>query len=302
MTPAVLSMTPSAPGRIRTRDPLLRRSFHAGGQAAAFLFRAGLLVVWLQLNVCGFRPVLARTWHATWVQTTGTALLAAVSADWYEQEHRQGTVDPDPSLVRHCHRVGCNALNRTRGSAGRPLLFFRPADQSPRPPPRLSLPPPAGERLPYPLRRQEALAYAGVRPIWHAPRVTAVIAGSLIFSRSPSNVHGPILCSAQPAWRRCAGAASGSAFDNTGFGFPSTLMTDRLGNPAAPHRPQPPAPARLVREVRGERHRLRRAGARHRHHHPPRPPVLPGPGRAGGVRPGGHRRGHPRGPGLRPGT
>src|ERR1019366_375504 len=166
MTPAVLSMTPSAPGRIRTRDPLLRRSFHAGGQAGAFLFRAGLLVVWLQLNVWGFRPVLARTWHAPWVQTTGTALLAAVSADWYEQEHRQGTVDPDPSLVRHCHRVGCNALNRTRGSAGRPLLFFRPADQSPRPPPRLSLPPPAGERLPYPLRRQEALAYAGVRPIW----------------------------------------------------------------------------------------------------------------------------------------
>ena len=53
----------SAPGRIRTRDPLLRRSFHAGGQAVAFLIRAGLLVVWLQLNVSGFRLVLARGWH-----------------------------------------------------------------------------------------------------------------------------------------------------------------------------------------------------------------------------------------------
>ena len=111
-------------------------------------------------------PTLPAHPRLTLVHSSGTALLAAVSADWYEQEHRQGTVDPDPSLVRHCHRVGCNALNRTRGSAGRPLLFFRPADQSPRPPPRLSLPPPAGERLPYPLRRQEALAYAGVRPIW----------------------------------------------------------------------------------------------------------------------------------------
>ena len=33
------------------------------GQAAAFLIRAGLLVVWLQLNVSGFRLVLARSWH-----------------------------------------------------------------------------------------------------------------------------------------------------------------------------------------------------------------------------------------------
>ena len=40
------------------------RSFHAGGQAAAFLVRAGLLIVWLQLNVPGFRPVLTREWHA----------------------------------------------------------------------------------------------------------------------------------------------------------------------------------------------------------------------------------------------
>lgn len=44
-------------------DRPLRRSFHVGGQAAASLVRAGLLVVWLQLSVSGFRPVLACGWH-----------------------------------------------------------------------------------------------------------------------------------------------------------------------------------------------------------------------------------------------
>ena len=39
---------------------------------------AGLLIAWLQLNVSGFRPVLARGWHghAHWMQTTGASLLA----------------------------------------------------------------------------------------------------------------------------------------------------------------------------------------------------------------------------------
>src|SRR5262249_50688584 len=32
-------------------------------QPAAFQIRAGLLIVWLQLNVSGFRSVLARGWH-----------------------------------------------------------------------------------------------------------------------------------------------------------------------------------------------------------------------------------------------
>jgi hypothetical protein len=32
-------------------------------QPAVFLVRAGSLIVWLQLNVSGFRPVLARGWH-----------------------------------------------------------------------------------------------------------------------------------------------------------------------------------------------------------------------------------------------
>lgn len=41
----------------------IRRSLHAAGQPAAFLIRAGLLIIWLQPNVSGFRPVLARDWH-----------------------------------------------------------------------------------------------------------------------------------------------------------------------------------------------------------------------------------------------
>jgi hypothetical protein len=36
----------------------------------------------------------------------GLLYLAAVSADWREQEHHQGTVDTDPSLVSYRHGVG----------------------------------------------------------------------------------------------------------------------------------------------------------------------------------------------------
>ena len=49
--------------RLSRADLPLRRSFHAGGQPAVFLVRAVLLIVWLQLSVSGFRPVLAHGWH-----------------------------------------------------------------------------------------------------------------------------------------------------------------------------------------------------------------------------------------------
>lgn len=67
-----------APNATRTRDLPLRRSFHAVSQPAVFLVRAGLLIVWLQLNVSGFRPVLARGWHGPRLsmRTAGAALLA----------------------------------------------------------------------------------------------------------------------------------------------------------------------------------------------------------------------------------
>jgi hypothetical protein len=45
-------------------DLPLRRSFHDGRSSAASLARAGLGVVWLPLDVSGFRLVLAHGWHA----------------------------------------------------------------------------------------------------------------------------------------------------------------------------------------------------------------------------------------------
>lgn len=48
---------------IRTRDRLLRSSFFGLWPPVDFLVRAALLGVWLLLDVCGFRPVLARGWH-----------------------------------------------------------------------------------------------------------------------------------------------------------------------------------------------------------------------------------------------
>ena len=49
--------------RNRTADLPLTRSFHDPLSAAAFLMRAGLLIIWLHLNVSGLRLVLARGWH-----------------------------------------------------------------------------------------------------------------------------------------------------------------------------------------------------------------------------------------------
>ena len=41
----------------------IRRSFRGQRSTAAFLVRAGLLVVWLSLDVAGSRSVLAHGWH-----------------------------------------------------------------------------------------------------------------------------------------------------------------------------------------------------------------------------------------------
>jgi hypothetical protein len=59
-------------------DQPLRRSFHGRRPTATFLVRAGLLIVWLHLNVSGFRLVLARGWHRARLsmRTVGTTLLA----------------------------------------------------------------------------------------------------------------------------------------------------------------------------------------------------------------------------------
>jgi hypothetical protein len=54
----------------------LRRSFCGQRSTAAFLARAGLLGVWLQLNVPGSRSVLARAWH---VRQTGSRSIRMVN-------------------------------------------------------------------------------------------------------------------------------------------------------------------------------------------------------------------------------
>jgi hypothetical protein len=63
----LLRLSPSIPvihsSLTRLCELLLRRSFCGQRSTAAFLARARVLVVWLQLNVSGFRLVLARTWH-----------------------------------------------------------------------------------------------------------------------------------------------------------------------------------------------------------------------------------------------
>jgi hypothetical protein len=53
----------NAPTATQTRDLLLRRSFVDSGQLLLFLARAGLLIVWLRLNVSGFRSILPPGWH-----------------------------------------------------------------------------------------------------------------------------------------------------------------------------------------------------------------------------------------------
>ena len=53
----------SAPGRIRTRDPLLRRSFHAGGRPARAQVGRRLRCPWVTAGDLSFPLVLARMWH-----------------------------------------------------------------------------------------------------------------------------------------------------------------------------------------------------------------------------------------------
>ena len=78
-------------------DRLLRRSFHRHLSTAAFLVRAGFLVVWLPLDVGGYRLVLARGWH-------GARL-------------RQGMLGTDPSLVSYRRHP---ALDLGSGRPARP--------------------------------------------------------------------------------------------------------------------------------------------------------------------------------------
>ena len=80
-----------APTATRMRDLPLRRSFNGRLSTAIFLVRADLLIVWLQLNVSGSRPLLARSWHehAPRWELVGVALLdVARRPAWARYAHR----------------------------------------------------------------------------------------------------------------------------------------------------------------------------------------------------------------------
>src|SRR5215510_8949613 len=70
------SPAPNSQGSATAAAIRLRRSFRGRRPTAAFLIRAGLLVVWLPLDGCGYRLVRAREGH-------GARL-------------RQGMLDTDP--------------------------------------------------------------------------------------------------------------------------------------------------------------------------------------------------------------
>ena len=61
-------------------DRLLRRSFHAAGQSALAQIAGRSRCPWLIAGNRSFPPVLARTWHAVWMQTTGACQVRTSSA------------------------------------------------------------------------------------------------------------------------------------------------------------------------------------------------------------------------------
>jgi hypothetical protein len=58
-------------GQGRTADLPLFRSFHPPRSTAALLVIAGFLIVWLCLDACGFRPLLARGRHGAGSRPSG---------------------------------------------------------------------------------------------------------------------------------------------------------------------------------------------------------------------------------------
>jgi hypothetical protein len=62
-TQSLNRLSKSAPGRIRTRDPLLRRWFQAGSRPVRAQVRGRSRCPWVPAGDRRFPPVLARTWH-----------------------------------------------------------------------------------------------------------------------------------------------------------------------------------------------------------------------------------------------
>jgi hypothetical protein len=79
---------------VRQRDQLLRRSFRGHLSTAAFLVNAGLLGVWLQLDVSGFCSVLARGWHGDSSRCEMSARIGAADGI-YKNAVMSETTDSD---------------------------------------------------------------------------------------------------------------------------------------------------------------------------------------------------------------
>jgi len=79
-------------------DRPLTRSSHVLGSTAAFLVSAGLLVVWLSPDVCGFRPVLARGWHGPCLRARSIA--TSPSSTLPGGDGQSGGLDLSPGTAR----------------------------------------------------------------------------------------------------------------------------------------------------------------------------------------------------------
>jgi hypothetical protein len=111
-------------------DLPLTRSIHTGGQPAVSLVKAGLLIVWLQLNVSGFRPVLACGWHGD----APRCELAALLGVWPSSRLAQCATGRDRwRLYGDVAVLPCRAVRRIllRQLAGLDLLGGLPGAAAP---------------------------------------------------------------------------------------------------------------------------------------------------------------------------
>ena len=89
----------SAPGRIRTRDPLLRRPFPAGGQPAHAHVGGRSRCPWVTAGDRSFPPVLARMWHAAWLQNISSSRSQVLVGTAPARRTQSGNSDASASYL-----------------------------------------------------------------------------------------------------------------------------------------------------------------------------------------------------------
>jgi hypothetical protein len=86
------------------------------GPTAATLMSAGFLVVWLPLDVHGYRLVLARGWHA--LQETSSLSRKRSPAVLYDQLGRTVMTEPFSSWLCRVDLQGVDGLGELPGAPG----------------------------------------------------------------------------------------------------------------------------------------------------------------------------------------